>query len=163
MDLTFGERIREARKAKGFTQKQLADKIGAKHNSISDWENKKNKPDPDTIEILCGVLSVTPNYLLKATAEDFSIAEKNIIQKYRKLDPQGQEHVDTVLEWESNRTSTIADQAARIAELEQSKITQLPDRSYLEPVAAHERADQKMTDKMAQEDYKIMASDDEWK
>ncbi len=163
MDLTFGERIREARKAKGFTQKQLADKIGAKHNSISDWENNKNKPDPDTIEILCGVLSVTPNYLLKATAEDFSIAEKNIIQKYRKLDPQGQEHVDTVLEWESNRTSTIADQAARIAELEQSKITQLPDRSYLEPVAAHERADQKMTDKMAQEDYKIMASDDEWK
>ncbi len=163
MDLTFGERIREARKAKGFTQKQLADKIGAKHNSISDWENNKNKPDPDTIEILCGVLSITPNYLLKATAEDFSIAEKNIIQKYRKLDPQGQEHVDTVLEWESNRTSTIADQAARIAELEQSKITQLPDRSYLEPVAAHERADQKMTDKMAQEDYKIMASDDEWK
>ena len=163
MDLTFGERIREARKAKGFTQKQLADKIGAKHNSISDWGNNKNKPDPDTIEILCGVLSITPNYLLKATAEDFSIAEKNIIQKYRKLDPQGQEHVDTVLEWESNRTSTIADQAARIAELEQSKITQLPDRSYLEPVAAHERADQKMTDKMAQEDYKIMASDDEWK
>ena len=163
MDLTFGERIREARKAKGFTQKQLADKIGAKHNSISDWENNKNKPDPDTIEILCGVLSITPNYLLKATAEDFSIAEKNIIHKYRKLDPQGQEHVDTVLEWESNRTSTIADQAARIAELEQSKITQLPDRSYLEPVAAHERADQKMTDKMAQEDYKIMASDDEWK
>lgn len=163
MDLTFGERIREARKAKGFTQKQLADKIGAKHNSISDWENNKNKPDPDTIEILCGVLSITPNYLLKATAEDFSIAEKNIIQKYRKLDPQGQEHVDTVLEWESNRTSTISDQAARIAELEQSKITQLPDRSYLEPVAAHERADQKMTDKMAQEDYKIMASDDEWK
>ena len=163
MDLTFGERIREARKAKGFTQKQLADKIGAKHNSISDWENNKNKPDPDTIEILCGVLSITPNYLLKATAEDFSIAEKNIIQKYRKRDPQGQEHVDTVLEWESNRTSTIADQTARIAELEQSKITQLPDRSYLEPVAAHERADQKMTDKMAQEDYKIMASDDEWK
>ncbi len=53
MNLTFGGKIKEARKAKHFTQKQLAEKIGAKHNSVSDWENNKNKPDPDTIELLC--------------------------------------------------------------------------------------------------------------
>lgn len=108
MDLTFGEKIREARKSKGLTQKQLADKIGAKHNSVSDWENNKNKPDPDTIEILCGVLGITPNYLLKTISEEFSSFEKNIIKKYRALDSEGQEHVNTVLEWETKRFSDMS-------------------------------------------------------
>jgi transcriptional regulator with XRE-family HTH domain len=70
---TFGSRLKEARKAKGFTQKQLADAIGAKHNSVSNWENDQNKPDPDTIELICGVLDIEPNYLLiKSDSEKFS-------------------------------------------------------------------------------------------
>lgn len=65
MALSFGEKIKSARKSKSLTQRQLADKIGAAHNSISDWENDKNKPDPDTIELLCGVLeSLQTIYLL---------------------------------------------------------------------------------------------------
>ena len=63
---TLGSRIKQARKNKGLTQRQLADLIGAKHNSISNWEKDQNKPDPDTIELLCGVLDITPNWLLKS-------------------------------------------------------------------------------------------------
>ena len=102
MATSFGEKIRESRKQKGLTQKQLADLIGAAHNSISDWENNKNKPDPDTIELLCGVLKITPNYLLASTEDDFSPREKGIIKKYRDLDPHGKEMVDFTLlkEWE---------------------------------------------------------------
>lgn len=118
MTLTFGEKIKEARKAKKLTQKQLADKIGAAHNSISDWENDKNKPDPDTIELLCGVLEITPNYLLASNPDEFSPAEKMIIKKYRSLDPYGQETVNYILDREAARTATIQDQAARISELE---------------------------------------------
>ena len=40
--MTFGKRLRESRKAKSYTQKDLANLIGAKHNSISDWENDNN-------------------------------------------------------------------------------------------------------------------------
>ncbi len=80
MDLTFGGKIKEARKAKNLTQKQLAEKIGAKHNSVSDWENNKNKPDPDTIELLCGVLDITPNYLLSLETVEFSPVEKLLIK-----------------------------------------------------------------------------------
>ena len=89
MSLTFGEKIRDARKSQNLTQKQLAEIIGAKHNSVSDWENDKNKPDPDTIELLCGVLKITPNYLLKSSNEEFSPKEKQIIKNYRELDPHG--------------------------------------------------------------------------
>lgn len=62
--MTFGEKIRSARISKNLTQKQLADLIGAKHNSISDWEKNKSKPDVDTIELICGVLDLTPSYLV---------------------------------------------------------------------------------------------------
>ncbi len=60
--MTFGERLRCARKEKGLTQKELALKINAKHNSISNWENDQNMPDPDTIQNLCWALDVQPNY-----------------------------------------------------------------------------------------------------
>ena len=44
----LGRNIRKARLKKGWTQKQLAEAIGVKHNSISDWENGKSKPYADT-------------------------------------------------------------------------------------------------------------------
>ena len=53
--MTFGEKIKQARTAKKLTQKQLAERINAKHNSICDWEKDKCKPDMDTIELLCEV------------------------------------------------------------------------------------------------------------
>lgn len=59
--MSLGEKIKEYRKKKNMTQKELANLIGAKHNSISDWENNKNKPDADTIERLCEVLEMIPN------------------------------------------------------------------------------------------------------
>ncbi len=62
--IILGDRIREFRKKKGLTQRQLADLIGAKHNSISDWENNKNNPDPNSIELLMGALDVDANSLL---------------------------------------------------------------------------------------------------
>lgn len=66
--MTFGEKIKQARKTLGLTQRQLADIIGAKHNSISDWENDKNKPDPDTIELLLGALKINANDLFESTS-----------------------------------------------------------------------------------------------
>lgn len=153
MNLTFGGKIKEARKAKHFTQKQLAEKIGAKHNSVSDWENNKNKPDPDTIELLCGVLDITPNYLLSLETVEFSPVEKLLIKKYRSLDPHGKDMVDTVLNKEFDRCQSI----------KKAKITPLPDRSYLDPVAAHERTDIEVTDEMRQYDDELMRNDDVWK
>lgn len=107
MAISFGDKIKSARKAKGLTQKQLAAKINAAHNSISDWENDKNKPDPDTIELLCGVLEITPNYLLAASSDDFSPKDKLLVRRYNDLDPLGQSHVDAVLTWETERMEQL--------------------------------------------------------
>lgn len=104
MDSTFGKRLRSARVSLKLTQKELASKIGVKHNSISDWENDKNKPDPDTIELLCGVLEISPNYLLGLHFESsVSPSELGIIKKYRSLDDYGKDIIDTILEKEYAR------------------------------------------------------------
>lgn len=105
--MTFGEKLRQSRQIKKLTQKQLADLIGAKHNSVSDWENDKNKPDPDTIELLCGILEISPNYLLSTSVETFSPKEIEHIKKYRSLDDHGKETVNIILERESERTQLL--------------------------------------------------------
>lgn len=120
MSLTFGEKIKEARKQKNLTQRQLADLIGAAHNSISDWENNKNKPDPDTIELLCGALKITPNYLLASTEDDFSPKEKLLIKKYRLISeysPDGASVVDTVMDREYSIAEKLKEQLEQISKM----------------------------------------------
>ena len=60
----LGDNIRKARGKKGWTQKQLAEAIGVKHNSISDWERGKNKPYADMLERIMGALDVDANTLM---------------------------------------------------------------------------------------------------
>jgi repressor LexA len=60
--MTFGDKLKEARKAKGYTQRELSDLVDATNTAVSNWENNINKPDMDTIEKLCGALSVSPKY-----------------------------------------------------------------------------------------------------
>lgn len=62
MPIYFGDKIRNARKAAGLTQRQLADKIGVSNTSISNWEKNLSRPDPDIIQNLCWALDVQPNY-----------------------------------------------------------------------------------------------------
>lgn len=72
---TFGGRLRELRVKAGLTQRKLAEKIGAKHNSISDWENDKNKPDADTIELLLWALGTDANTLMGWDNSEYRKAE----------------------------------------------------------------------------------------
>lgn len=104
---SFGEKIKEARINKGLTQKGLAELIGVAHNSISGWENDKNRPDPDSIELLCGILDMSPNYLLSVSDEGLSPSEKAMITKYKKLDAHGRQVVSFLLDAEYARVQDI--------------------------------------------------------
>lgn len=103
--MTLGNRLRAARKRSGYTQKQLAEMIGAKHNSVSNWENGLNMPDPATIEYICDTLSVTPNYLFLGEEipailrGDFSSEEIGLLTKYRRLDISSKGAVDLLIDY----------------------------------------------------------------
>lgn len=74
-ELSFGEKLKKARIAAGLTQRQLADLINAKHNSVSNWEHGQNMPDPDTIVRICEELNLSATYLLQSRPEPSTLPE----------------------------------------------------------------------------------------
>lgn len=65
MDAEYtGKRIRSLRKEKGWTQKDLADRIHVTDKAISKWERGLNYPDLSLFEILANVLETSVADLL---------------------------------------------------------------------------------------------------
>lgn len=60
----FSDRLAELRKEKKLTQKELAEQIGIKQNSYSDWETGKNEPNLENVVKLAHILNVTTDDLL---------------------------------------------------------------------------------------------------
>lgn len=60
----FGRKLRELRKQKNLTQKQLAALIGVKNSIISFYEVGDRMPSPEIIIKLAAALNVTCDYLL---------------------------------------------------------------------------------------------------
>lgn len=61
---TIGERIREKRKELGLTQKQLADKLGVRYQTVQAWELNARNPKPETVKKFAEALDVSANWLI---------------------------------------------------------------------------------------------------
>lgn len=55
--------IRNFRKFRGLSQKELGDALHKSTNVVSNWENGIHSPDLDTIEDICKILNVSPDEL----------------------------------------------------------------------------------------------------
>ena len=60
----FGERLRECRIEKGFTQNQLAEKLLIAQSTLGKYERGELQPNIETIKALCKILDVSSDYLL---------------------------------------------------------------------------------------------------
>ncbi|WP_419208228.1 XRE family transcriptional regulator (plasmid) [Photobacterium leiognathi subsp. mandapamensis] len=60
----LGKRIKRRRKLCGFTQMELAKKIGVTKAAVSRWENSVNAIAPDKLDSLAGALEVNPEWLI---------------------------------------------------------------------------------------------------
>ncbi len=58
-----GENLKYARKAKGLTQKQLADELNKYQSDYSEYETGKIELDYEKIVFICKRLDITPNDL----------------------------------------------------------------------------------------------------
>ena len=68
MDLSkSGKLLYDLRKAKGMTQKQVADKIGVTPKTISKWETGHGFPDVSTLSILADFLGVSERTILSGS------------------------------------------------------------------------------------------------
>lgn len=60
----FNENLKTIRKAKGYTQEELAIKIHVVRQTISKWEKGLSVPDADTLSKLADVLEINVSELL---------------------------------------------------------------------------------------------------
>ncbi|MFS9171729.1 helix-turn-helix transcriptional regulator [Streptococcus infantis] len=60
----FTDKLKELRKEKKLTQKEIAEQIGIKQNSYSDWETGKNEPNLENIVKLSRILDTSTDELL---------------------------------------------------------------------------------------------------
>ena len=107
--------IRNKRLERGYTMKQLADKVGVSEATVSRWESGHLSTMKHTkIALLSEALGISP-VLLFSPSSNTSIAqhlpypqhtnelqlearEKTVIKKYRQLDADGKEDVDDYMD-----------------------------------------------------------------
>lgn len=81
--IKIGQFISQLRKAKGMTQRQLADELLVSDRTISKWETGKGMPDVSLMMPLCEILDISVNELLsgeKLSNEEYKKkAEENIV------------------------------------------------------------------------------------
>lgn len=79
--IKIGKFIFQCRKAKGFTQSQLAEQLGITDKAVSKWETGKSMPDVSLLTSLCEILGITLNELL---AGEY-ISEEDLREKSNEI------------------------------------------------------------------------------
>jgi len=108
--MNMGDRIKELRISKGYTQEELGKRLGLKKAAIQKYENggveniKRSK-----IKLLADALGVTPSYIMGweeptaalkyQSSEGLSEVEKELIFSYRKLSHDNQMKVTGIIEF----------------------------------------------------------------
>ena len=81
MDLNKnGKLLCDLRKAKGLTQKQVADKLGIVPKTVSKWETGHGFPDVSTVSALADILGVSEKTILSGDLEQNLESANNMKQ-----------------------------------------------------------------------------------
>lgn len=64
INMEFGKNFRSFRKENGYTQKEIAEKLGIAQSNVSDWENDVSRPEYENLTKLASVYGVTVGELL---------------------------------------------------------------------------------------------------
>lgn len=65
--MDFSQIVKQLRQERGWSQQEVADRVGLNKMTISQYENGKRKPSFEMIEALAAVFHVDLNYLLGFT------------------------------------------------------------------------------------------------
>ena len=62
--MTFGEKLKTARKEAGLSQEQLAEKLCVSRSAVAKWESDRGMPDVGNLKGMAQLLDVSVDYLL---------------------------------------------------------------------------------------------------
>ena len=63
--MNIADRIQYLRKQKGYSQEELADKVGVSRQAVSKWESEQSTPDLEKVIVMSELFEVTTDYILK--------------------------------------------------------------------------------------------------
>lgn len=127
MERNIGFVLREERIKSGLSVKEISLRLTdkgykASEKTIYSWENGNSQPTPEVLLEMCdayGIKDILSTFGYTGYKEDGSIQlninEIDLVEKYRDLDDHGKVHVDTVLDWESQRAAALADLQAQLS------------------------------------------------
>ena len=132
--MSFGDRLKEARIMKGYTQKQLAEKLNIGGTTVTGYEKDNSEPSMNTISKIMQILDVDANFLFQdescettQTEKELSEKIKNLAKKYRDLDSFGKQTVDITLDREITRVKELNNMKERVEKLENSSASSVID------------------------------------
>ncbi len=68
--MTFGEKLQALRKARGWSQEELAQRINVSRQALSKWESGASVPDTENVVALSRLFGVPTDYLLLDEIKD---------------------------------------------------------------------------------------------
>ena len=101
MVFKLGERIKNIREQRKISQKELAKKIGVSNSRLSNWELGINRPDVDSLALICKALGISADILLDINTDElnkYTPSEQSLIKKYRLLSAKEQAVVDNLID-----------------------------------------------------------------
>lgn len=118
--MSFRERLRQQREAKGLTQAELAARLGVSKSAVGNYETGVSMPREEILLKLFAALDTEPNFLFQdsfaAGAESLSPGELRLVQRYRALSAKGKQAVAALLDAVEDRPAkTVPLEAARPA------------------------------------------------
>ena len=77
MNIEIANRLAKLRKEKGYSQEELAEKLGLSRQAVSKWERAESSPDTDNLICLARLYNVSLDELLK-TDDDVETIKYNV-------------------------------------------------------------------------------------
>lgn len=100
--MPFKDMLKSLREERGLSQDELARLTQLSKSTISMYENGNREPKFETLEVIADFFNVDMNTLLdkKQPIMLLTQQEETHIKKYRLLDADGKERIDTMLDME---------------------------------------------------------------
>lgn len=91
--MSFGKRLKEARKKKRMTQEQVGAILGIDHTSISKHENDHSEPDNETINKYANLYDVSINWIMNGKEGIMNDRKRKLIDDINSLNEKDQQYI----------------------------------------------------------------------
>ena len=86
--MTVGDRIKQLRTAKGYTQSDLAKLVGLTYIQVGRYEKGKSNPSADVLQKLAVALDTTTDILMSGNTDEAKaqLSDKELLRQFKEVE-----------------------------------------------------------------------------